>query len=88
MPRISRRSLRALALRVLDHGRCINGEANTGGGHEKNEAYQPDLIEGLKDVGEAKEYLNAALEEDDPELFLLAHEARSEKHFRPLFSLC
>lgn len=38
----------------------------------KNKAYQPDLIESLKDAREAKEYLNAALEEDDPELFLLA----------------
>jgi DNA-binding phage protein len=39
---------------------------------KKSTAYQPDLIESLRDAGEAKEYLNAALEEDDPELFLLA----------------
>ena len=39
---------------------------------KKRTAYQPDLIESLRDAGEAKEYLNAALEEDDPELFLLA----------------
>ena len=39
---------------------------------KKGKAYQPDLIENLRDVGEAEEYLNAALEEDDPELFLLA----------------
>jgi probable addiction module antidote protein len=39
---------------------------------KKRTAYQPDLIESLHDAGEAKEYLNAALEEDDPELFLLA----------------
>ena len=39
---------------------------------KKRTAYQPDLIERLRDAGEAKEYLNAALEEDDPELFLLA----------------
>lgn len=39
---------------------------------KKSNAYQPDLIENLRDVGEAEEYLNAALEEDDPELFLLA----------------
>ena len=39
---------------------------------KKSKAYQPDLIESLRDVGEAEEYLNAALEEDDPELFLLA----------------
>ena len=38
----------------------------------KSKAYQPDLIERLCDVGEAEEYLNAALEEGDPELFLLA----------------
>jgi probable addiction module antidote protein len=38
----------------------------------KSKAYQPDLIESLRDAGEAEEYLNAALEEDDPELFLLA----------------
>jgi len=34
--------------------------------------YLSSLIESLRDAGEAKEYLNAALEEDDPELFLLA----------------
>jgi len=39
---------------------------------KKRTAYQPALIESLRDAGEAKEYLNAALEEDDPELFLLA----------------
>lgn len=39
---------------------------------KKSRAYQPDLIESLRDLGEAEEYLNAALEEDDPELFLLA----------------
>ena len=39
---------------------------------KKSKAYQPNLIEGLKDPREAEEYLNAALEEDDPELFLLA----------------
>lgn len=37
-----------------------------------SESYQPSLIEDLKDAREAEEYLNAALEEDDPELFLLA----------------
>jgi DNA-binding phage protein len=30
------------------------------------------LIESLRDPGEAEDYLNAALEEDEPELFLLA----------------
>ncbi len=39
---------------------------------KKSKAYQPDLIESLRDPREAEEYLNAALEEDDPELFLLA----------------
>jgi probable addiction module antidote protein len=39
---------------------------------KKSKAYQSDLIENLRDVREAEEYLNAALEEDDPELFLLA----------------
>jgi probable addiction module antidote protein len=39
---------------------------------KKSKAYQPDLIENLRDPREAEEYLNAALEEGDPELFLLA----------------
>ncbi|MDH4194151.1 MAG: putative addiction module antidote protein [Nitrospirota bacterium] len=39
---------------------------------KKIKAYQPDLIESLRDAGEAEEYLNATLEEGDPELFLLA----------------
>ena len=39
---------------------------------KQSRAYQPDLIESLRDSEEAEEYLNAALEEDDPELFLLA----------------
>ncbi|HBP88774.1 MAG TPA: putative addiction module antidote protein [Nitrospiraceae bacterium] len=30
------------------------------------------MIENLRDAGEAEEYLNAALEDIDPELFLLA----------------
>ena len=38
----------------------------------KSKAYQEYLIERLRDPREAKEYLNAALEEEDPELFLLA----------------
>ncbi|MDT3778961.1 putative addiction module antidote protein [Nitrospira sp. MA-1] len=38
----------------------------------KSNAYQPDLIACLHDAGEVEENLNAALEEDDPELFLLA----------------
>ena len=39
---------------------------------KKSKGYQPHLIESLKDAREAEAYLNAALEEDDPELFLLA----------------
>lgn len=39
---------------------------------KKSKPYQPDLIESLKEVHEADEHLNAALEEGDPELFLLA----------------
>ncbi|MDF0643999.1 MAG: putative addiction module antidote protein [Nitrospira sp.] len=38
----------------------------------KSKVYQSDLIENLRNAREAEEYLNAALEEDDPELFLLA----------------
>jgi probable addiction module antidote protein len=38
----------------------------------KSKAYQAELIESLRDPSEAEEYLNAALEEDDPELFLVA----------------
>ena len=38
----------------------------------KSKAYQAELIESLGDLREAEAYLNAALEEDDPELFLLA----------------
>ena len=39
---------------------------------KKSKAYQAELIESLRNPGEAEHYLNAALEEDDPELFLLA----------------
>ena len=38
----------------------------------KSKAYHAELIENLRDPREAEEYLNAALEEDDPELFLVA----------------
>jgi len=38
----------------------------------KSTAYQADLIESLRDPREAQEYLNAALEEEDMEPFLLA----------------
>lgn len=39
---------------------------------KKSKPYQPELIESLRNPREAEEYLNVALEEDDPELFLLA----------------
>ena len=39
---------------------------------KKIKAYQTDLIESLRDARKVEEYLNAALEEDDLELFLLA----------------
>lgn len=39
---------------------------------KKSKAYQPDLIENLRNPRESEAYLNAALEENDSELFLLA----------------
>ena len=39
---------------------------------KKGKAYQSDLIQSLRNPREAEEYLNAALQEDDPELFLRA----------------
>lgn len=39
---------------------------------KRSTAYQSDLIESLQDPREAEAYLNAELEENDPELFLLA----------------
>jgi DNA-binding phage protein len=39
---------------------------------KKITTYQEDLIEALKDPREAAAYLNAAMEEDDRALFLLA----------------
>src|SRR5437867_12922913 len=38
----------------------------------KSKNYQDSLIESLKDPVEAAEYLNTALEEGEPEVFLLA----------------
>jgi len=37
----------------------------------RSKDYREDLFELLKDSEEAVEYLNAALEDDDPEVFLL-----------------
>jgi probable addiction module antidote protein len=38
----------------------------------KSKSYQSNLLEALKDPNEAAEYLNAALEDGEPEVFLLA----------------
>ena len=38
----------------------------------KSKSYQNNLIESLKDPTEAAEYLNAALEDGEAEVFLLA----------------
>jgi probable addiction module antidote protein len=38
----------------------------------KSKSYQDDLLESLKDPREAVEYLNAALHDGDPEVFLIA----------------
>ena len=38
----------------------------------KTRSYKEDLFKALTDPVEAKEYLNAALEDEDPEVFLLA----------------
>ena len=38
----------------------------------KTRSYKNDLLKALTDPIEAQEYLNAALEDDDPEVFLLA----------------
>lgn len=38
----------------------------------RSKSYQSDLINALKDPVEAQEYLNAALEDGNPEVFLLA----------------
>jgi probable addiction module antidote protein len=40
--------------------------------NKKTTTYQEDLIESLKDLREAAAYLNAAMEEGDRALFLLA----------------
>ena len=42
--------------------------------------YAPTLLKGLKDPLEAAEYLNAALEENETELFLLALRNVAEAH--------
>ena len=47
---------------------------------KKTTTYQEDLIEALKDPREAAAYLNAAMEEGDRELFLLALRNVAEAH--------
>jgi len=42
--------------------------------------YRPELLKALRDPAEAAEYLNAALEEDSNELFLLALRNVAEAH--------
>lgn len=42
--------------------------------------YKPELLKALQDPTEAAEYLNAALEEDSNELFLLALRNVAEAH--------
>jgi len=48
--------------------------------NRKISTYQKDLIESLKDPREAAAYLNAAMEEGDRELFLLALRNVAEAH--------
>jgi probable addiction module antidote protein len=38
----------------------------------RSRSYKEDLLKSLKDPEEAREYLNAALEDENPEVFLLA----------------
>ena len=47
---------------------------------KKVTTYQQDLIEALKDPREATAYLNAAMEEDDHALLLLALRNVAEAH--------
>jgi len=47
---------------------------------KKTTSYQEDLIEALKDPREVAAYLNAAMEERDRELFLLAMGNVAEAH--------
>lgn len=47
---------------------------------KRSTTYQEDLIEALKDPQEAAAYLNAAIEEGDRTLFLLALRNVAEAH--------
>lgn len=46
----------------------------------KSKSYQEELVKDLQDPSEAGEYLNAALEDEDPEIFLLALRDVAEAH--------
>jgi probable addiction module antidote protein len=46
----------------------------------RSKSYQEELTEDLKDPSEAAEYLNAALEDEDPEVFLTALRDVAEAH--------
>ena len=46
----------------------------------KSKPYRAELVESLRDPQEAIEYLNAALEENDHEIFLLALRTVAEAH--------
>jgi probable addiction module antidote protein len=48
-------------------GKIIRGVAMT-----RTRSYQDDLLKALTDPVEAREYLNGALEDENPEVFLLA----------------
>ena len=48
----------------------------------KTRSYQKDLVEALQDPDEAIEYLNAALEDGEPEVFLLALKDVVDSHSR------
>jgi len=46
----------------------------------RSRSYETDLVEALKDPEEAAEYLTAALEDGDPEVFLLALRTVADAH--------
>ena len=57
--------------------RTLNKQRNTGKiirgvAMSRTRSYQDDLLKALTDPVEAREYLNAALEDENPEVFLLA----------------
>lgn len=46
----------------------------------RSKSYQEELVEDLKDPSEAAAYLNAALEDEDPRVFLSALRDVAEAH--------